>query len=132
VNTAGGFEGKSGKITLDRTIPIAEKATSNRFSFDPQSSTASTYLELHYKTEAYLNIGVIAYTQAGSNNENQSAIISLYPNTEWNKIYLDITSSLRIAKAVEYQIFVQGNFSSDLTGTTATMWLDNMKIIKKN
>jgi hypothetical protein len=131
-NTTGGFEGKSGKLTLDRTTTLIEKATSNRFNFDYTAPTALVYLELNYKTQANLVLGVIAYQQAGSSSENQSAIISLYPNTDWNKIYLDITNSLRVAKAVEYQIFVQGSFTADLPGTNAAIWLDNLKIIKKN
>jgi hypothetical protein len=131
-NTPGGFEGRSGKLTFDRTTPIIEKATSNRFSFDYTSSSALVYLEMNYKTEAYLNLGVLAYTQQGSSAELQTAIISLYPNSDWNKIYLDLTNSLRIAKAVEFQLFVQGNFQTDLPGTTASIWLDNVKIIKKN
>ena len=123
-NIDNGFEGKSGQIVLTKANPIMEKASVLKAQLS--ESAENIYLEMNYKTDAELSIGLV-----GSDNVGEVSIIkiTLFPNKEWNKTYINLTNEAKDLKKKDFQIV----FSSLLPDTlsTATILIDNVKLIQK-
>ncbi len=125
-NILDGFEGKSGQIVLTKANPIMEKASIIRTQLS--ESAENIYLELNYKTEAALSVGLVG---SDANNTNGIATykIVLFPNKEWNKTYINLTNEAKDLKKVDFQITFQSLLPDSLS--TATIWIDNVKLIQK-
>ena len=123
-NVENGFEGKSGQIVLTKSNPIMEKATSVKAQLS--DSAENIYLEMNYKTEAELSIGLV-----GSDNAGEVSIIKiiLFPNKEWNKTYINLTNEAKDLKKKDFQIVFRSLLPDALS--TATILIDNVKLIQK-
>ncbi len=128
-NQPGGFEGKSGKITLDRANASFVKGSAGQIPLTAKYQYI--YLELNYKTDAYLTVGAVSYDQLQGGSPSSAPIIQLKPNADWNKIYINLTNEAQPNGALSFSIFLQGDFTSDLPGSTATVLIDNAKLIVK-
>jgi hypothetical protein len=127
VNIANnGFEGKCAEITLTKASPLMEKAISTKAQLP--SNATSTFIELHYKTQNLLEVGIWG-TMPGNAVGQTTVKVILKPNNEWNKVYLNLTQEAKDMRMTDYQI----NFRSLLTDTLqqATILLDNIKLIQK-
>jgi hypothetical protein len=124
--TQNGFEGKGAAITLTKAQPIMEKAASVKAQLPDNAQ--STLIELHYKTESPLEVGLIGYTAANPNGQSVYKII-LTPNTTWNKTYLDVTQEAKNLKSKDFQVVFRSRLSDTLT--QATILIDNVKLIQK-
>lgn len=124
--TATGLEGKSAFITLTKANIIMEKA-SNIFA-SLSESAENIYLEMNYKTEAPLAVGLV-----GSDVNNLNGLttykITLFPNKEWNKTYINLTNEAKDLKKPNFQVVFQSLLPDTLS--TATIWIDNIKLIQK-
>lgn len=118
------FEGAySGIAYLNSTVDYVFVATSNAYDF-PKDGTA-VFLELNYKTSNPVAIGLIAIS-GGGNAVNQ--IITLNPNTSWNKIYINLTSCISNNQdATNFKLYFEANKDADLTQDT--ILLDNLKLV---
>lgn len=123
-NIDNGFEGKSGQIVLTKANPIMEKASVLKAQLS--DSAENIYLELNYKTEAELSIGLV-----GSDNVGEVSIIkiTLFPNKEWNKTYINLTNEAKDLKKKDFQIVFRSLLPDTLS--TATILIDNVKLIQK-
>ena len=127
------FEGGgSAIIEMERADPQIEIG-SNLITELPTSGSASTFLELNYKTEASFLMGIIGYDSQGR------VIYSLIdkgvnPKEEWNKIYFDFTQEMIDLISLDNQlagwrlVFVSDLFESE--SDQANIYLDNIKLVQ--
>jgi hypothetical protein len=121
-----GFEGKCGQFILGKSNISMEKASTTKVQLS--DNAANIYLEMHYKTEAPLTVGIV-----GSNLSNTAGTanykIILYPNKEWNKTYINLTNEVKELKMTDFQILFNSLLPDSLS--TATILIDNIKLIQK-
>lgn len=119
-----GFEGKGGQIVLTKTNPTMEKASSLKAQLS--ESAQNIYLEMHYKTQALLSVGLVGSDNLG---EISTYKITLFPNKEWNKTYINLTNEAKDMKKREFQIVFKGVLPDSLS--SAAILIDNIKLIQK-
>ncbi len=123
-NIENGFEGKSGQIVLTKSNPIMEKATTIKAQLS--ESSQNIYLEMHYKTDALLSVGLIGSDNLGDISTYK---IILFPNKEWNKTYINLTNEAKDLKKKDFQIVLKSSLPDSLS--TASILIDNVKLIQK-
>ena len=112
---------KSGKITMPPAT-VAEFRTPEAFDF-PQSG-ANVWLEVNYKTDVPLTFGVIANEHFQS---LQAPVVTLFPNEEWNKVYLNLVTEVSgYPNAGDFNLFFGAINNTD---DTATVLVDNLKLL---
>jgi len=112
---------KSGKITMAPTT-IAEFRTPQAFVL-PQAG-ANVWLEVNYKTDVPLTFGVIANEQFQS---LQAPVVTLFPNDEWNKVYLNLVTEVSgYPNAGDFNLFFG---AINTTDDTALVFVDNLKLL---
>lgn len=128
------LDGSSGYIHLDTMTSAFFDVGSIVLDEFPVTAN-SFFLELDYKTDLQINIGLVGYDVLGTvvgSNFNQGVL----PNTEWNKIYLDLSgpmSEIRILPTISYYrlhftaAIIPGN---DENRTEADLFFDNIKLLK--
>jgi hypothetical protein len=123
---ANGFEGKCGQIVLNKTNPLMEKASNQKVSL--ADNAESIFLEMHYKTEAPLSVGIIGFDNA---NVLGSVFykITLFPSKEWNKTYINLGGEVKELRSKDFQVVFKSLLPDSLN--TATILLDNIKLIQK-
>lgn len=91
----------------------------------PKQGT-TVYLELNYKTTHILNVGLKAnYISSGTVS---APLVSLYPSTEWNKIYINLTRQVsQQINAANYRVYF---YAPKPAGSgQMELFIDNMKIV---
>lgn len=130
----GAFEGSgSGLIQLSTQYPAVELATRNTYTGLLAKGTA-VYLELNYKAEVPLLVGVIAYKAGNINAGGQILYAAGFnPSENWNKIYFNLSRVVADSKLDEYQIILKTEIPKNADGTinrsNAKIWLDNVKLV---
>lgn len=130
----GAFEGSgSGLIQLSTQYPAVELATRNTYSGLLAKGTA-VYLELNYKAEVPLLVGVIAYKAGNLNAGGQILYAAGFNASEnWNKIYFNLSRVVADSRLDEYQIILKTEIPKNADGTinrsNAKIWLDNVKLV---
>ncbi len=123
----GGFEGSSIGFVLDENNPKMEVATSSDMELPTLGDVA--FLEMHYKTEGILQVALLGYTD---NNPTPalSYFIALNPQSNWNKVYIDLTNQL-IQYGSTFKRF-RILFGAQLPEgqTTSTYLIDNIKVME--
>lgn len=120
----GGLEGKAGKFTVTESDPLFEIASSDRMELPTLGDPV--YLEMHYKNESVLQVGLVGYR---NNTPISTYIIALNPSNEWNKIYVELTQNL-IAVAsdiTEFRLLIGAQLQEGQT--SSTFYVDNIKIM---
>lgn len=118
---ADGFEGKSAKISLSKGGSF-EKASSFKVPFT--SAVRDIFLELNYKTDALLSVGVM-----NSSTNEVITKITLTPRAEWNKTYINLVNEIRDLRASNYQLILRGVLPDSLSA--GTVLIDNVKLIQR-
>lgn len=114
----------SAVIYIDQSNPYFEARTKDGFFTPPQGFTV--YLELSYKTENLFSVGVFKNTLAGL--EKVTPFLAIYPNSEWNTIYIEFTDYMKIhTDALSFEIYFSALLESGLS--SATIYIDNAKLI---
>ena len=118
------FEGNySGIVHLDenRTLYEGESIT----NFDLPNGDAPVFLEMNYKTNSEIYMGLYA------NNSTQSTpfgILYLNKTDTWNKIYINLKDAVNNSiSATGFQVFFHIEKSSDVSNST--ILLDNIKLV---
>ncbi|HFC01058.1 MAG TPA: hypothetical protein ENJ53_09670 [Phaeodactylibacter sp.] len=136
--SAGAFEGKSALFTLDENHPIIQVASNKLMPRDnpdtspieglPLQGGSSIFLEMHYKNEGVLQVGLVGY-KSGSTTPIRSFFIALNPKGEWNKIYINLTDELLSTSSdlENFQILFGANLPEGQT--SATFQIDNLKVL---
>jgi hypothetical protein len=121
-----GFEGNGASITLNKANPIIEKASVLKGQL-PDAAQVSI-IELHYKTEVPLSVGIIGSSTTAPGGEVYYKIV-LTPNKDWNKTYIDVTAEAKSLKAKDYQIVLRGVLQDSLN--QGVILIDNVKLVQK-
>ncbi|HPT01480.1 MAG TPA: hypothetical protein PLJ84_02710 [Bacteroidales bacterium] len=109
------------EFTGDSTV--FESVSHSSFEL-PQDGTA-VFLELNYKTNTPLTIGVYGRTATYT---EQQAVFVLNPNTAWNKIYINLTPTVTYLSACyDFRIYFKAMKSEDID--QAEILLDNIKLL---
>jgi hypothetical protein len=122
------FEGLySGQLLIDSLNPECYVSTTFRYS-NLQSPTVASpvYLEINYKTNVPITVGLIAHRSLGSDE----VFIKGGMNTieGWNKIYFELTGDIYELNADAYSIFIRASLTG--TGVTdAKIYIDNIKLL---
>lgn len=85
----------------------------------------NVYLEMNYKIDAVVTVGVFRTAQG---QVDQVPVVSLYPNDEWRKIYINLVSEVSaIPSATSFRIFIGG---VNISGNGEKQLLfDNIKLV---
>lgn len=94
-------------------------------SFEVPQDGSAVFLEMNYKTNTPLTIGVYGRT---STQTIQEPIFVLNPNTVWNKIYINLTPTVcNMSSSYDFRIFFSAMKSVDTE--KAEILLDNIKLL---
>ena len=118
------LEGNSGGVHLASPHLTFEIATEEIDSL-PRTGTP-VFIELNYKCNTAYQLGIFAnYPQTVSTH----SIITINPKNTWNKIYIDLTSTIiNTNNADSHKIFI--SMKRDINSTEiAELYLDNFKIV---
>lgn len=121
-----GFEGKCLEATIDKANPRIEKAS--KLTAQLADNAENIYLEMHYKTEALLSVGIIGFNAATPLGV-VSYKITLKPNQEWNKIYINLTNEAKSLQMKDFRIVFEGVLAENTT--SAKIQIDNVKLLEK-
>jgi hypothetical protein len=121
-----GFEGKCLEANLDKSNPRIEKAS--RITAQLAANAENIYLEMNYKSEALLSVGIIGYNAAAPSGIVNYKI-TLKPNQEWNKIYINLTNEAKSLQMTDFKIVFEGILAENTT--SAKIQIDNVKLLEK-
>ncbi len=115
----------SGVVHLTTDAKTYSASSLNSFPMPVQGSP--TLLEINFKTDNYLNVGIII-------QENSTYIkiplVILNHSETWNKIYINIGPNLSLhPNATDFKIFFETSLENDKT--SADIYLDNIKLINR-
>lgn len=118
------FEGSySGMVALNRQKDVFEAATFEAYMLPVNGKPV--FLEMNYKNDYYFTVGIFSQS---STQILKKEVIYLNPQSEWNKIYLNLTEKLTESQdAVDFKIFFRTALPTGVD--TATIFLDNIKLI---
>jgi hypothetical protein len=102
---------------------IMEYASRNEYSL-PSSSTSNTFVEIHYKTDLPLAIGLFI-------NEptiiEKTGVVTLNPKAGWSKAYINLTTVVSTRpQGTKFRLFFA---SLNTSGDTKAVFIDNIKIL---
>lgn len=124
------FEGEySGMIVLNLDNPLMEVASNADQLFDI-FDRGKVYLEMDYKTEVDVLIGMIGIDNIGNDQSNYE--YGLVPKSDWNKIYFNLTNFGLVNNLNGYQIGITAALpvaNGDFTLDEGTILIDNVKLI---
>lgn len=116
--------GKCGVLYTNSKADYAEVATVNSYTLP--SGGLNVYLEMNYRSNIPMIIGVIAETTTG--DIEQKATLGINPKEDWNKIYVNlVTETSSYFDGTKYKIFIATEHQSGLD--TGYVYLDNLKLL---
>ncbi len=121
----GAYEGSSGRIELTTDNPRIEVASNLVFEDLPTDASSQVYLEMDYKNDIALAIGLIGVDEFGFEFAFYSHVVT--PQGDWNKVYINLTEVLFNSDLETYQIGFATTLPSELN--SATIMLDNIKLV---
>ncbi len=122
----------AGKISLSRLNPTF--VGGSQPTEDPPGIGPVAFIELDYKTDVPLFVGLIGRGNAGEMLFSE-VNLGVNPKSEWNKIYFNVSDKLEqlyLVGAVNYQIAIQAQIpreNGEFTMENAEIYLDNIKLI---
>ncbi|MCR9289070.1 MAG: hypothetical protein NXI23_16975 [Bacteroidetes bacterium] len=127
----GAFEGKSGRIALDKDNAGFIISTEAAFSLD-LNQTGAVYMEINYKNDIPIEVGIFGVNALGEDNPLWEFVLVEQEN--WNKIYLNLTETIQFLNENQFRFGIRGiiPFSptlGDFTLENAEVLLDNIKVI---
>lgn len=111
----------SGLVTLNSSEPFFEIKSSHEFS---PNQGQRVYLELNYRTECTLRIGVYEVAP----NDIKVYGKGVFPKENWSKIYIELSNEVaQQVNATSYSIFIEGSLEDGQN--EATVLIDNVKLV---
>lgn len=118
------FEGAgSGAAYLTKENSIFEVASTSTFT--PPGSSQPVYLEMDYKINQEMKVGLIVIRSGET--DVQVPIITLRPNEEWNKVYVQLGYTVSSYPNATFKLFI-GALKSPET-TKSEFFIDNIKVV---
>jgi len=118
-----GIDGEYGEITLTDSMLISEITT---YELDnlPQAG-APVYLELDYKCNTQFLVGVYVNFPG---SVLQKDLLWVNPKEDWNKIYVNLTSTISEGVGAEsFKVFI--GMKRDFELDANTLYFDNLKVV---
>jgi hypothetical protein len=118
------FEGTyAGVVNLDDTALLFEASTME--SYELPKTGSSIFLEMNYKTNNIFTVGIIG---VGASQVIQEPIVVLNHSNEWNKVYINLTSTVtQMTNSLEFKVFF-GAVKED-TVAAPKICVDNFKLL---
>jgi len=85
----------------------------------------NTYIEMHYKNDAILTVGLVTNSPGLLNFSTE--ILRIGPKKEWSKIYIPLSSFLTANSISDLRLYFEANLPDGLE--SARFSWDNIKII---
>lgn len=127
-NTTDAFEGfKCGVMEIDTINPLNEVG-SFELNDLPKDGT-KIYVEINYKNEVDLLIGLKGYSSTDSGTQY---LVGLRPSDEWRKVYIDLTDEVLASDFPNYKLLLEGGLPFDGTKFSkikAQVLIDNIKLM---
>ena len=115
----------SGLISLNTNARLYSASSSNSFPIPKQGSP--TILELNFKTDNYINVGIIIQE---SSTFIKIPLVIINHSDYWNKIYINLGPNLSLhPQATDFKVFFESVLESD--ANSASIYLDNIKLINR-
>lgn len=119
------FEGgRSGYIALTEDNNVIEVAALPVID-DLPTNGSPVYLELNYKNNAELGVGLVGHAQGLP--ATTFIVLILRKSATWNKVYIDLTDALQQSQLTGYQILLRAFHDAD--NTTSEIFIDNLKLV---
>jgi hypothetical protein len=115
---------RSGLVRLMGDQLDAQITTISTF-LNANNRGGSVYLELDYLTDTEVFLGVVVETASERITHYK---LGLRPNTEWNRIYLDLTAEVSNSFVVNYKPVI-GIERRDLSKPFTSSFFDNIKLV---
>ncbi len=101
---------------------LMEYLTKSAYSL-PSSSSSETFLEINYKSELALAIGLYV----SGTPVTKTGVVTLNPKATWSKAYINLTSVVSVKPpGTKFKLFIS---SLNLEGSNKKVFVDNLKII---
>jgi len=117
---------KSGKILLNKDYPFIEVATTDRI-LKSAGAPGKSYIEMDYFGEGEIAIGIISYQEGGNTGGLEYKVV-LRPQTEWNKVYVEVTELINASSLKDYRIALA--FSLPAGKDEGVCYIDNVKLVR--
>lgn len=115
----------SGLISLNTIDRIYSASSANSYPIPNQGSP--TLLEVDFKTNNYINIGILIQENG---NFIKIPLVILNHSEIWNKIYVNLGPNLSLhPQATDFKVFFETVLEDNLS--SATIYLDNIKLINR-
>lgn len=124
IGSTNPLDGNYGILTLKDSIFLSE-VTTKEFTNLPQEQ-APVYLEIDYKCNTQFLVGV--YVNFPQSSILQKDLIWINPKDNWNKIYINLTSTITEAVGADsFKIFIklQRDFNLEMN----TICFDNLRVV---
>jgi hypothetical protein len=127
-NASDAFEGSFSSVAnLDATYKHVLCLSNETFEI-PQNQSP-VFLELNYKTDSYLTIGMFAELSSGTKERIETLVLN--PTTEWKKIYINLTLTANYTvNTVGFRVFFDAYLPEGYSN--AKVFLDNIKLLYNN
>ncbi len=86
-----------------------------------------TYLELWYKSEIEMSIGILGINLGGQSFSNFFYLVR--PSAEWNMLYIDLTEFIRLSDFPAYKVLFRSLYPANATAPEYNIFLDNIKVV---
>lgn len=116
----------SAKVTIDDNNPRF-KIVSDQLT-DLPTGGAEVFMELHYKNENSVLVGIIAGNSSGENIYPIVILNSQESDAVWKKMYINLKNYVSDEpNATYFKIFIDG--VQDEEGTSTDIYFDNIKVV---
>lgn len=118
-----------GQILLQDSTTFFEVYNSEKLTCLPAGDGSSIYLEMDFKCDTVMTVGIYAYYEA-SVNIVQVPIMRVNPTDKWKKIYIYLTNSIsQYFLADSFRIYISGGSVADSITERKEFYIDNLKLI---
>ena len=95
------------------------------FSYDLPKQEAPVLLELDFKTDTYVTVGLMVHYPGGY---EAKPLIILNHSEEWNHIYINFTPTVnQYFNAIDFKVYFAASLETGMT--KSNIYLDNIKLI---
>ncbi len=127
-NPALVFDGNfSMLMEMDATKDFMEFETEKAYSLP--NNSRPVYLEVNYRSEVNLNIGLFVINNNGAEVTEVSVITMLATNNEWKKLYLNLTSTVSKFTNSKYRVYFKAVHDSG--NASSKVLIDNFRVMYK-
>jgi hypothetical protein len=127
-NPALVFDGNfSMLMEMDATKDFMEFETDKAYSLP--NNARPVYMEVNYRANVYLNIGLYVISNDGTSVKEVSVITMLPTNNEWKKLYLNLTDAVSSYSNSKYKVYFKA--AHDSGNTSSQVLIDNFRVMYK-